>query len=273
MFKIPRINAFLIHLTISFVIFLVLAYLIVFHWYPIPYFHTDGGWRGIRIIAGVDLVLGPLLTLIVYKPGKPGLKFDLTLIGLAQAAALTWGVWVTYTERPVAVVYTLNHFSPVSQRSLTLMQFPLEKLAVYGDKYPVPVYADLPQAPEQHQKYLISAVSSRTPLSLFTELYTKFDTDNLQILKLQSDKLYDYLESDKKGKQLLNTFFQTHPELYNHYLFVPLNSRYKRLVIVLDPTNLSYKGTLNIDVTNFMLGKAKQKKTKAPTEGNLEAHK
>ena len=89
MFKIPRINAFLIHLTISFIIFLVLAYLIVLHWYPLPYFHTDGGWRGIRIIAGVDLVLGPLLTLIVFKPGKPGLKFDLTLIGLAQAVALT----------------------------------------------------------------------------------------------------------------------------------------------------------------------------------------
>ena len=97
MIKIPRVRAFLIHLAISFVIFLVLAYMIVVYWYPLPFFHTDGGWQGFRIIVGVNLVLGPLLTLIVYKPGKPGLKLDLTLIGMAQALALSWGIWVTYS--------------------------------------------------------------------------------------------------------------------------------------------------------------------------------
>ena len=259
MFKIPRINAFLIHLTISFIIFLVLAYLIVYHWYPLPYFHTDGGWRGIRIIAGVDLVLGPLLTLIVYKPGKPGLKFDLTLIGLAQAAALTWGVWVTYTERPVALVYTFDHFTAVDAKSLTKMKYPLEELAIYGDKTPVPVYADLPQDPIQQHEYLAQAVGSKTPLYFFTNLYTKFNTENLQILKQQSDKLVKYIESDENGKQLLNAFFQTHPELYEHYLFVPLHSRYKRLVIILDAADLNYQGTLDIDVTEFVLGITKQK--------------
>lgn len=263
MFKIPRINAFLVHLAISFIIFLVLAYLIVFHWYPIPYFHTDGGWRGIRIIAGVDLVIGPLLTLIVYKPGKPGLKFDLTLIGLAQAAALTWGIWVTYTERPVAVVYTLNHFTPVSEKLLVIMEFPLDKLAVYGDKQPVPIYVDLPQEPEHQQKYLAQAAGSRTPLYLFTELYRKFDIENLQILKQQSDQLYAYLEYDQTGTQLLDRFFQTHPELYNRYLFIPLHSRYTRLIIVLDATSLRYEGSLNIDVSDYVLGTTKRKKSKS----------
>ena len=98
MIKIPRVRAFLIHLAISFVIFLVLAYMIVVYWYPLPFFHTDGGWQGFRIIVGVNLVLGPLLTLIVYKPGKPGLKLDLTLIGLAQAAALTSNGKLTESE-------------------------------------------------------------------------------------------------------------------------------------------------------------------------------
>jgi len=265
MIKIPRIRAFLIHLAISFVIFLLLAYLIVIYWYPLPFFHTDGGWQGIRIIAGVDLVLGPLLTLIVYKPGKPGLKLDLTLIGLAQAAALTWGIWVTYVERPVAVVYTLKYFTPVSARLLSQVGVAQEGLITYGDKHPVPIYVDLPQTTEEQQKYLAQAVSSGTPLYLFTELYQKFDSESLQILKQQSDQLYSYLESDTKGQRLLEAFFQIHPELYNRYLFIPLHSRYQRLVIVVDAVDLTFKDTLNINVTHYLLGR---KKTKQPKVTN-----
>ena len=49
-----RYSAFAIHLGISFLIFLVLAYMIVFVWYPGILFDTDGGWRGMQIIIGVD---------------------------------------------------------------------------------------------------------------------------------------------------------------------------------------------------------------------------
>lgn len=259
MFKIPRINASLIHLAISFIVLLIPVYLIAFHWYPLPYFHTDGGWRGIKIIAGVCLVLGPLLTLIVYKPGKPGLMLDLTLIGLAQAAALGWGIWVTYTERPVAVVYTLNYFTPVSGKLLTKMEFPLDNLDTYGNNKPVPVYVDLPLNFEQRQKYLTRAISSEIPLYLFTNLYKEFDSESLQILKQNSDQLYKHLESTEEGKQLLNTFFQVHPELYNHYIFIPLHSRYKRQIIVLDANNLHYIGSLDIEVTDFILGRSRKK--------------
>jgi hypothetical protein len=45
------------------------------------------------LMAGIDIVVGPLLTLIVFKAGKKGLKFDLALIALAQAAFLAYGVW------------------------------------------------------------------------------------------------------------------------------------------------------------------------------------
>ena len=61
-----RFRAAGLHLAISFLIFLMLAYLVVFTWYPGIFFDTDGGWRGMRIIIGVDLVLGPALTLVVY---------------------------------------------------------------------------------------------------------------------------------------------------------------------------------------------------------------
>lgn len=101
-----RFGAFAIHLGISLVIFAVLGYLIVFQWYPDFFFTSDGGWQGIRIVALVDLVLGPTLTLVVYKKGKPSLKFDLTVIALLQTACLIAGVYVVWSERPVAMVFS-----------------------------------------------------------------------------------------------------------------------------------------------------------------------
>jgi len=109
-----RFSAFSIHLGISLLIFLVLAYLVVYQWYPGIFFDTDGGWRGMRIIIAVDLVLGPLLTLIVFKAGKPGLRTDLTLIGALQCVCLLAGTWVVFSERPVAVVYTDGRFTVMS---------------------------------------------------------------------------------------------------------------------------------------------------------------
>ena len=48
-----RFGAFAVHLGISLVIFIILGYLILFHWYPDFFFASDGGWQGIRIVAFV----------------------------------------------------------------------------------------------------------------------------------------------------------------------------------------------------------------------------
>ena len=106
-----RFGAFGIHLGISALIFIGLAYLVLFQWYPDMFFTTDGGWQGIRIIILVDMVLGPLLTLIVFKPGKPGLKFDLTCIGVFQLVCLAAGTYLVYNERPLAMVYVDGQFT------------------------------------------------------------------------------------------------------------------------------------------------------------------
>ena len=56
-----RWQAFSIHRGLCAILYVVLLYLILFHGYPQPYFAADGGWEGIRLITGVDLVLGPFL--------------------------------------------------------------------------------------------------------------------------------------------------------------------------------------------------------------------
>ena len=92
------------HLLMSAAAVGALLYLAIFVWYPDFLFETDGGWQGLRIVVLVDLVLGPLLTFVVFKRGKKGLMTDLGCIGLLQFAALFGGAWVVYAERPLALV-------------------------------------------------------------------------------------------------------------------------------------------------------------------------
>lgn len=105
--NVSRWNAFAVHLVISFVIFLGLLGLICFVWYP-SVFITMGGWQGIKIIAGVDLVLGPVLTLIVFNPRKKSLKWDLAAIGMIQLSCLIAGTWLVYSQRPVAQILSFD---------------------------------------------------------------------------------------------------------------------------------------------------------------------
>ena len=112
---ISRQQAFLTHLGVSSIIFVVLSWLIVFHWYPDFYFMLDGGQRAIATIFFVDVVLGPGLTLLVFKPGKKSLKLDMSVIVVVQFLALTWGIHNVYSERSATTVFYQGRFTCISQ--------------------------------------------------------------------------------------------------------------------------------------------------------------
>lgn len=108
--------AFAIHLILSVLVFSTLVAMMLVYWFPGDLFIMDGGWEGLKLVAMVDLVLGPALTLILFKPGKPGLKFDLAVIATVQIAALAYGFHTTYNQRTVAVVFAENEFATVSAK-------------------------------------------------------------------------------------------------------------------------------------------------------------
>src|SRR5690606_37503073 len=45
-----------------------------------------------------------LLTLVIYKPGKPHLRLDLSVIALVQAGFLAYGLHTLWQSRPVFLV-------------------------------------------------------------------------------------------------------------------------------------------------------------------------
>jgi hypothetical protein len=112
---ISRGRAFLTHLLWSAAIVSAVCALVFFVWYPHPYFRISGAWHPLRVLIGVDLVLGPLLTLLLFKPGKKGLWFDLCFILIAQLAAFVYGVTVIYSERPYFNVFAVDRFSVLTR--------------------------------------------------------------------------------------------------------------------------------------------------------------
>ena len=62
-----RLSAAGIHFIESLVIISLLVTIVIMLWYPQPYFSASGGWQGLRIVALVDLVLGPLITFAIFE--------------------------------------------------------------------------------------------------------------------------------------------------------------------------------------------------------------
>ena len=244
-----RRNAFLIHFAISLLIFFVLLYFILVQWYPQPLFSTDGGWRVIRIIIGVDLVLGPLLTLIVFKPGKPGLKFDLSMIALIQTCALSWGVWTTYHERPAALIYTIDHFTPVPYYQLKDAGLTTSKLEQYGDSWPVTIYSDIPN--EQKSKYFSQSIKEKKPLYLYTDLYTPFTFVHLDILKENAMRLEEYVQNKPKLEKIYQKALLNMNPAETDHIFLALHSREKWVTAVYDLNSQRIIDTLDIDPAQY----------------------
>lgn len=113
-----RWKAAAIHLSISAAIGLVSAALIFGLWYPPPYSHAAGADELVLLLLGVDVVLGPLLTLVVFKTGKKSLRFDLSVIALIQACAFVYGMSVVVRARPAFIVGEIDRFVLVTAKDL-----------------------------------------------------------------------------------------------------------------------------------------------------------
>lgn len=115
-----RWKAAAIHLTISLVLAAIVASLLYFLWFPSPYFVAAGASALIMLLMGVDVCIGPLLTLLVVNARKPMrlIRLDLSIIGLMQAIAFGYGIYVISAARPVFVVAEVDRLVIVAADQL-----------------------------------------------------------------------------------------------------------------------------------------------------------
>lgn len=163
-----------IHFAISLVVFLGLLAVIFLLWFPGILFNVGGGWAGLRIVFAVDLILGPLLTLIVFKSGKPGLKFDLSCIAIFQVACMMGGMIIVYGERPLALVMAYDTFYSVDADELLEYERDPALLDSFPGAYPKLVYIELPESDIAADTAYMRAQFIGDPLYIQTENYRAF---------------------------------------------------------------------------------------------------
>lgn len=110
-----RIRASLLHLGLCILVAMAVAALVLLLWYPAPYHSLSGGLYLLAMVLAVDVVLGPVLTLLVYRNTKSlkELVLDFSLIALLQAGALAYGLWTVYSARPVHLVFEYHRLAVV----------------------------------------------------------------------------------------------------------------------------------------------------------------
>lgn len=108
-----RLKAFFLHLGGSAVIALLTLVLVFQLWYPAPLHEAVGVTRIFLLLLLVDVMLGPLLTLLVFKVGKNTLAFDLGVVLLLQLGALGYGLWTVAEGRPAWLVFNADRFDLV----------------------------------------------------------------------------------------------------------------------------------------------------------------
>jgi hypothetical protein len=220
--KLNRFPAFGIHLGLSFVIFVVLAYLVIFVWYPSFFFDTDGGWRGMQIIVGIDLVLGPMLTLVVFKAGKPELKWDLTLIGIFQATCLFAGTYIVYAECPIAIVYVLGEFHVTSADDYSDTGLPnLDDVAGNPKWIAVSLPDDLDAAVAIKRQY----VERGQTLYSASEHYRPFNPEDPVFVTASED--WAIIAQNDERKNFIQPFLEEHGGELTDYRFYPYSTRYQ----------------------------------------------
>ena len=240
----PKLRAFGAHLLVSVVVFGVIIALTVWMWYPPPFFWIDGGVQITLLAALVDIVAGPLLTLIIYRPNKPRLVMNLAVIAAIQFGALAWGVRVLYEQRPVLMAFIAgpqNRFFPVTAEQAQQGARSIEELRALSPSRPPMVYIDLPEDPAEARTLL---TASTTSVLRQTERFKAIDAPRLarMVQAGRSRKVYEAISPAYiKG---IDRFVNEHGGNADKYVFLPVYGRYGGALVAISRADGSFAGVV-----------------------------
>lgn len=166
-----------LHLLASFLIVGGIGITSFLMWFPYGLYRLAGLDRLLLIMFALDLTAGPLLTLVIYKAGKKGLRFDLTVIALCQLAFLSYGLHALWQSRPVFLVASDVRFNLVFANEIDAEQLKLaprpewRRLSWTG---PQLVGVKAPSNEEQRQTLLLAYISSGVDLDRLPRYYVPY---------------------------------------------------------------------------------------------------
>ena len=230
--RFSRWQAARIHLGMSLTIALFVIAAMYFLWYPSPYFKAMGGGGLLMLVIGVDVVIGPLITLIIFNTGKKSLKFDLTCIAVVQIVALAYGVSTMFQARPVYTVFNKDRFDVIIAADVNST----ERAKVTDPAYkslpftgPQTVSMDMPSDAKEMQRMLVSGIDVRA----FSQYYATFDSKAKEAAAA-SKPFAEWQKAHSATAEKLKSFLTAKAIDETKVGFLPLYTRNEDMTVVLD---------------------------------------
>lgn len=221
--------------------------LIFFVWYPAPYFEAKGAWNALRVLLSVDLVVGPMLTLYLYRPRKPGLRIDMTFIAVVQLCALIFGTAVIYSERPYFVVFAVDRFEVLARRDVDLTSVTDPRLLDKPAAGPIAVVALKPETLEGMQRLLNDVIFDGKPdIERRPEFWAPYE-DHRQVVLDKARPLEELTAESAATLAKAERLANLHGREVDELGFVPLRGRDRDFAVVIDRHDGSLLALIDAD--------------------------
>ncbi len=224
------------HLLICVAIAAVVITLMLGVWYPGPLFEAAGGDGLLYILVGVDVIVGPLLTLVVFKSGKRGMKFDLAVIGLVQLAALAYGVHIVFLARPAFIVFIKDRFEMATVAELEPAELAAAKYPQFrspswtGPRFAV---AEMPADPAERSKVVLAAVSG-LDLQNFPRLFVPYAERSAEVLA-KADTIERLRKTEPAIAKVVDEYLKSSGIAEADVRSLLLRTRFAWVAVLIDP--------------------------------------
>ena len=234
-----------LHFLLSLVVISFLIGLIIYFWFPSSIISISNFKEIALLIIIVDLILGPLLTFIVFKPQKKGLKLDLTFIALIQVSALMFGVYNLYKVHPLYITFNVDRFTLVSAMDARPENALHTEFKIARISSPKFVVSKLPENIEEKNKLVLESLEKgSSDFELRSEYYHSFDNNIDEIIKKGLDP--DVVFKDELSQQKLRKFINKNGKEVTDYVYLPIEGNAKDAIWALDPLTARPVDIINV---------------------------
>lgn len=178
-------------------------------WYRWPGWYLADVLTVFGVMAGADLVLGPLLTFTVASPKKTKrvLARDLAVIAAVQLIALAYGTVALWNGRPLYYAFSENSLSlvqayDIEPEELALARKQNAQFAPHWYSLPRWIWAPLPSDANEHDRIVQSAIQGGSDVIAMPR-YFKNWAEGLPELKTQLQKVDEIKFFNSKEKKAL----------------------------------------------------------------------
>jgi hypothetical protein len=242
-----RLKAFSLHLLSSATVLTLILACLYFGWYHWPGWYLTDVTTVVLVMIGVDVVLGPTLTLIIANKNKPRreLTRDVGMIVAVQLCALTYGSVQLWNGRPLYYVFSENSLSVVQAYDIDDEEADLGRrqnaaLAPHWYSLPRWAWAPLPQDPKELQAITSETASGAAVISM--PRYYKPWEQGLpalrdQLIKPEDSKFFSGVEKKKLKQRMLAEGMAT-----DQADALPFTGRTRPLLAVFNRSSLEITG-------------------------------